>query len=185
MNISWVLADSVIIDPTLSIDDFKSVGALWGSWRTWRAYQTDNVICHNQSKAQELLKRRFQTYCNFYIPELVYNNLERPDGVKLYAGDFVHSIDNQEEIVALHLAATTSDIVLMLGFDLAKRAPDPDKLKANRAQNYRNLMRQAFINYNETQWVVVDHPNPLDPDMFSFDNVTTDSLQTILSMKSH
>lgn len=181
MNISWVLSDTVALDPTQSIDDLKAIGALWGSWRTWRAYQTDNVICHDQTKASELFKRNFQTYCNFYVSESVYNNLDRPEGVKLYAGDFVHSIERQEEIVALHLAATTSDIVLMLGFDLGKHVANPDKLKANREQNYRNLIRQAFINYKETQWVIVDHEAPLDPDMFGFDNVTTDSLAAILS----
>jgi hypothetical protein len=182
MNISWVLADNAVLDPTQNVDDLKKIGALWGSWRTWRAYQTDNVVCHDQSKAAELLKRNFQTHCNFYIPELVYNSLERPDGVKLYAGEFVHDVDRQEEIVALHLAATTSDIVLMLGFDLTKLVPDPDKLKANRAQHYQNLIRQAFLDYSETQWVIVDHFDKIESTFLDLTNVVTDNLSTVLSM---
>jgi hypothetical protein len=182
MNISWVLSDSVSLDPTQDINELKRIGAFWGSWRIWRACQTDNVICHDQAKASELIKRKFQTYCNFYIPESVYNSLERPQGVKLYAGDFVHDVDRQEEIVSLHLAATTSDIVLLLGFDLTKLKPGSDKLQANRAQHHRNLIQQAFSDYAQIQWVIVDHPQNLDPNLSKLSNVVTDTMPTILSM---
>jgi hypothetical protein len=182
MKISWVLSDSATLDPTQDIDQLKSIGAFWGSWRTWRAYQTDNVICHDQAKSVELIKRRFETYCNFFIPETVYNSLDRPQNVKIYAGEFVHDIDRQEEIVALHLAATTSDIVLLLGYDLTKLQLDPDKLTANRQQNYRNLVRQALSDYNNVQWVLVDHAGDLDPILKSLGNLTTDTMSTILNM---
>lgn len=182
MNISWVFADDVEIDPTQDVAELKRIGAFWGSWRTWRAYQTDNVICHDQAKAAELLKRRFQTYCNFYIPEQVYNNLERPEGVRLYAGEFVHDVDREEELVAMHLAATTSDIVLLLGFDLTKLQPNSDKLLANRAQHHRNLIRQALTDYNNTQWVIVDHLDQLDSNLSSLENVVTDTMTSILAM---
>jgi len=113
MNISWVLADLATADPTVDIAEFKKLGAFWGSWRTWRAFQTDNVVCHEQRKADELLQRNFQTNCNFYISNSVYTSLDRPNGVCLYEGSFVHDVDHQEEIVAMHLAATTNDIVLL------------------------------------------------------------------------
>ena len=61
MNISWVLADDAEIDPTQNIEDLKRLGPIWGSWRGWRAYQTDNVICHDQTKANELPKKK--QYC--------------------------------------------------------------------------------------------------------------------------
>ena len=98
MNISWVLSDFVAADPTLDVADLKRLGSFWGSWRTWRAFQTDNVICHDQAKAAELIKREFQTKCNFYIPNLIYTNLNRPTGVNVYEGEFVHDVDHQEEI---------------------------------------------------------------------------------------
>ena len=153
MNISWVLADSAAIDPTQSIDALKRIGAFWGSWRTWRAYQTDNVICHDQVKA-----------------------------VELYAGEFVHDVIRQEEIVAVHLAATTSDIVLLLGWDLAELPPDADKLRANQTQHHRNLLYQALKDYTQIQWVVVDHPGKLAPNLANLDNVTTDTMDAVLAL---
>jgi len=182
MKISWVLADLVVLDPTQDITALKNIGAFWGSWRTWRSCQTDNVICHAQSKADELVRRDFQNYCNFYIPNSVYTTLNRPAGVKLYQGDFVHDVIRQEEIVALHLAATTSDIVLLLGFDLTELIPDPDRLKTHQALHHRNLIRQAIKDYEQIQWVIVDHDGELDPNLINLPNISTDTLQNVLSL---
>lgn len=182
MNISWVLADSATADPTIEIAELKRLGAFWGSWRTWRAFQTDNVICHDQKKADDLIKRNFQTNCNFYIPNAVYTSLDRPDGIRLYEGAFVHEIDRPEEIVAIHLAATTSDIVLLFGFDLTELASDPDRLALHRAQHHRNHIRQAIKDFNQIQWVVVDHTGDLDPNLVNLENISTDSLQAVLSL---
>jgi hypothetical protein len=182
MNISWVLSDSILLDPTQDLADLKRIGTFWGSWRTWRACQTDNVLCHDLAKAAELLKRNFQTTCNFYIPNSIYANLDRPAGVKLYEGAFVHDVDRQEEIVALHLAASTNDIVLLLGFDLTKLEPNPDRLKSHQAQHHRNLFRQAIKNYDHVQWVVVDHPDQLDANLVSLPNVSTDTLSSVLAL---
>ena len=181
MNISWVLADSAAIDPTQSIDALKRIGAFWGSWRTWRAYQTDNVICHDQVKAVELIKRDFQTRCNFYIPSSVHTALERPSGVRLYAGEFVHDVIRQEEIIAVHLAATTSDIVLLLGWDLTELTPTLDKLQTNQIQHHRNLLYQALKDYNQIQWVVVDHEGKLASNLANLDNVVTDNMENVLT----
>ena len=182
MNISWVLANAAEIDPTQSINALKRVGPIWGSWRTWRAYQTDNVICHDQAKAAELIKRNFQTQCNFHLPNSVYVALERPTGVRVYAGEFVHDVIRQEEIVAVHLAATTSDIVLLLGWDLSRLQPNPDKLLANQQQHHRNLLIQAIKDYNQIQWVIVDHAGDLDPNIAKLENVVTDTMQTVLTL---
>lgn len=184
MNISWVLADLATADPTMDIAELKRIGAFWGSWRTWRAFQTDNVICHDQRKADELLRRNFQTNCNFYIPKSVYTSLGRPDGIRLYEGAFVHDVDHQEEIVAMHLAATTSDIVLLFGFDLTELPADPDRLLANRALHHRNHIRQAIKDYNQVQWVVVDHLGKLEPMLANLDNISTDTLQAVLALST-
>lgn len=184
MNISWVLADSATADPTLDITDLKQIGALWGGWRTWRAWQTDNVLCHDQGKAAELIKRNFQLNCNFYIPNSVYISLDRPDSVRVYEGAFVHDVDRQEEIVAIHLAATTSDIVLLLGFDLSELVPNADRLLAHRAQHHRNHIHQAIKDFNQVQWVVVDHTGDLDPNLANLDNVVTDNLETVLALRT-
>jgi hypothetical protein len=185
MNISWVLADSVEIDPTQDIDNLKQLGAFWGSWRTWRAFQTDNVICHDQSKALDLTRRNFQNNCNLYIPNSVYTSLDRPDNVKVYEGAFVHDVDHQEEIVAIHLAASINDIVLLLGFDLTELASNEDRLITHRAQHHRNLLRQAFKDYDQIQWVIVDHFGDLDPNLAILDNVMQDTMDSVLSLSSN
>lgn len=182
MNISWVLADSAVLDPTQDIDSLKRLGAFWGSWRTWRAYQTDNVICHDQSKASELIKRNFQTQCNLYLPNSVYASMGRPDGVRLYAGDFVHDVVRQEEIVAVHLAASTSDIVLLLGWDLSELTKDGDRLSSHQAHHHRNLLNQAIKDYNQIQWVVVDHEGEICPNLAKLDNVVTDTMASVLAL---
>ena len=181
MKISWVLSDSVQLDPMQNVDDLKRLGAFWGSWSTWRACATDHVICHEMSQASELIKRDFHRRCNFYIPNDIFVSLDRPLGVNLYEGKFVHDVIHQEEIVALHLAASTSDIVLLLGFDLAKLCPDPDRLKTHQALHHRNLIRQAIKDYEQIQWVIVDHSEPLDPNLIDLPNISTDTLQNVLA----
>ena len=181
-KITWVLADSTVFDPGENLDDLKRLGAFWGSWRIWRSCQVDNVVCHDQSKANELIKRKFQSRCNFYVPDLVYVGLGRPEAVKVYAGEFVHDVIRQEEIVALHLSASTNDIVLLFGWDLTELKLENDKLLANQQLHHRNMVRQALINYNQTTWVVVDHPEPLDPNIARLENVVTDSLATVLDL---
>jgi hypothetical protein len=129
-----------------------------------------------------LIKRKFQERCNFYISNSVNVLLGRPPGVRLYAGDFVHDVIRQEEIVALHLAATTSDIVLLLGWDLTKLKPNSDKLESNQAQHHRNLFHQAVKDYGQTQWVVVDHTDPLAPSLLALENLVTDTMDTVLAL---
>ena len=140
------------------------------------------MICHDQAKATELIKRDFQTRCNFYIPNSVYVAAERPTGVRLYAGEFVHDVIRQEEIVAVHLAATTSDIVLLLGWNLSRLRLNTDKLLANQEQHHRNLLLQAFKDYDQTQWVVVDHTGDLDLNLTKLDNVVTDNMAAVLAL---
>ena len=185
MNISWVLANSYVPDPTINLDQLKSCGAFWGGWQTWRACGTDNVICHDHAKASDLIKRAFHAVCNLYIPHSAYVMLDRPQGVRLYEGDFVHDLDNHEEIVALHLTAGISDIVLLLGFDLTEAELPVDRLQRHRALNYRNLARQAIKDNPNTQWVLVDHPGPIGKDFGELDNLTTDTLSNVIGMLAH
>jgi hypothetical protein len=182
MNISWVLADSAVPDPALDPADLKHIGALWGSWRTWRAWQTDNVICHDMTKTAELLKRNFQVNCNFYIPSSVYTNRGRPPDVKLYEGKFVHDVDRQEEIVALHLAASINDIVLLLGFDFTEPVKIQDQLLEHRAHHYRSLAKKVIQDNTQTQWVLVDHPGKIMQNWHMLGNITCDTLSNVLTL---
>lgn len=180
MNINLVLSNQAQIDPTVNINRLKELGSFWGGWQTWRSCQTDNVICHDLSKASELILRSFHTTCNLYLPESSYITLDRPAGVKLYKGTFIHDVDNQEDIVAMHLAATTSDVVLLLGFNFGEPTKLEDRLAEHRANNYRNLTRQVIVDNPTIQWVVLDHSNSFRKDLQQLGNLGQDTLINIL-----
>jgi hypothetical protein len=180
MQFSWVLADTLMLGPEVNVDELKKVGAFWGGWRTWRAYGTDNVVCNDLTRASELVKRNFQTECNFYIPNNNYQTLGRPEGVRLYEGEFVHDVDRRDEIVAMHLAASTSDIVLLLGFDLSEPVVNPDKILEIQARNYRGLVRQVIASNKKIQWVLIDHPKTIMKSMWDLENLTIDELKTVV-----
>jgi hypothetical protein len=182
VNINWVLADELSLAPGIDLDQLKSAGSFWGSWKTWRAYTTDNVVCHDRTKAQELIKRNFQTECNLYIPNSSYTIFGRPQGVKVYEGDFMgHEVYNQDELVALNLVATASDVVLLLGFDWSNKEPLENKIEEICARNYRGLVEQAIKSRPAVQWVVIDHPGELRSDLAQLDNVSTDTLDNVLA----
>jgi hypothetical protein len=182
MNVCWVIADNMITDPIINIKDLKSIGSLWGSWRTWRTFETDNILCHDATKAHDLIKRNITQFCNFYISKNIYSELDNPAGVKLYAGDFVHDVDNQEEIIAMHLASSINDIVLLLGFDFSKRTKNSDPLAEHRTNNYYNLIRQAILDNDKTQWVAVDHPKEFSKEFNKIENLTQDSFESVLGL---
>ena len=174
MNINWVLADDIILDPTVQIQRLKDIGSLWGSWTTWRSCSTDNVVCHQAAKAQELIDKNFHTFCNFYIPNSLYIILDAPPAVRVYEGNFVHKIDRQDELVAMHLAANSSDIVLLLGFDWS--TPNPALV------DYQGLVEATIVNYPNTQWVLVDQPDSLRPELSKLQNLTTDTMVNVLKL---
>jgi hypothetical protein len=183
MNIQWVLADNLILDPTIDLARMKQGGAFWGSWKTWRAYNTDNVICHDMTKAQELIKRDFQSTCNFYIPNSTYNSLGRPSGVRLYEGNFMgNDVANQDEIVSMNLAASICDVILLLGFDFSETPPLLNKLENTKIKHYRGLVHQAIKSTPQVQWILVDHPNNICPALMSLSNLGKDKFENVLAI---
>ena len=182
MKISWIFSDQTNLDPTIDIRQIKNIGSMWGSWRTWRACQTDNIVCHDLQKADQLIKQNFQAHGNFYISNSAFLKLDRPLGVKLYEGEFVHEVDCHEEIVCMHLAGSTSDIVLLMGFDLTEKPKLDSALAAHKFQNYRQLIKQAIANNKNTQWVLIDHPEEVCKTYKTLDNLTKDSLTNVLKL---
>jgi hypothetical protein len=182
MRINWVLSEHIALDPLTDIEAMKNIGSFWGSWSTWRTYQTDNVICHEQKRASEFLKRNFQNTCNFYIPNSVYVSLDRPEGVNLYEGDFKDDTIQSEDIVAMHLAASVSDLVLLVGFDVSEKPKNPDRLAQHRAAVYLHLVKKVIEGNPQVQWVLVDHQGALRKDFTEISNLTTDTLETALSL---
>lgn len=182
MNISWVFSSQYRLDPTVDIDAVKNLGPTWGSWKTWRSCGTDNVVCHDRSKAKELLDRSFHESCNFYIPQELYQSLNRPAGVNLYDGDYRAEVIDLEDIVAMHLAASTSDIVLLVGFDLSKPEPVTDKFQRHRIENRLGLIRGLINRDQSRQWVLVDHPNTMDLAFQNLSNITCDEMSNVLKL---
>jgi hypothetical protein len=182
MNINWVLANQVVVDPLYNIDEMKSIGSFWGGWQTWRSCQTDNVICHDLQKAQDLVKRNFHTLCNLHVPSSSFVALDRPDRVRLYEGEFKHEVYNKEELVAMHLAATTSDIILLLGFNWETPKDTGDRLQNHYDHNYFGLTKEVIKNHPLVQWVLVDHIADVTVDFKTLPNLTRESLTGVLSL---
>ena len=182
MRVAWCVATSYQLDPSLDIDRIKAVGSMWGSWKTWRGCATDNVICHDKTKARELLDRAFQAVCNFYLPRINYEFLQRPLGVKLYEGDYQQQVDEIEDIIALHLAGSAADIVLLLGYDLTPLSAVEDRLAQHKMVNRHGLIRSTMADGLQTQWVVIDHPGDLDKAYQNIPNLTCDTMQNALQL---
>lgn len=179
MRVNWVMASGYQIDPTVNIEQLKNVGSVWGSWTTWRNCGTDNVICSDFSKARDLITRAFQSVCNFYIPSAHYQELGRPLGCKLYDGQFHQEVDNLDDIVAMHLAAGQSDIVLLLGFNFSVPTQVTDPFLVHKIKNYHGLMR-SIISGSSAQWVAVD-TDVMDKSYQNIDNLVADRLETVLN----
>lgn len=181
MKISWVVAAQYQFDPAINLEQVKSIGPLWGSWKTWRGCSTDNVICHQQAKGRELLDRAFQAVCNFYLPRSLYEALARPMGIKLYDGEFAQELDDIEDIVAMHLAASESDIVILLGFDWIMPKDIADRFQKHKLTNRHGLMRGAISGLPKTQWVATDCAE-MDKSYQTLPNLTRDSLSNVLQL---
>ena len=182
MRVSWVIAGGYQLDPTLDPDQLKSVGPIWGSWRTWRGCATDNVICNDFSKSRELLDRAFQAVCNFYVPRKFYQELGRPIGLKLYDGEFNQEADGLEDIIAMHLSAGISDIVLLLGFDFGEIRVLDDRLQQHKNTNRHGLIRSVIGADDRIQWVAVDHGVEMDKSYQNFPNLTCDIMENVLKL---
>ena len=180
MRINWVLADSAEINPAIEVERLKTVGPLWGGWRTWRSYNTDNVVCHNASDAVNLINRNFHTRCNMYLPDSVYQSVDRPNGVKLYQGAFHEIIDNPDEIVSMHLAAAVSDIVLLSGFNMQPRNLDHDRMAKHKWHNYVQYFLHIVKGNPNVQWVILDHPLEIDKVLENLPNLLFDTVDNVL-----
>lgn len=177
MNIVWALADDVFIDDAVDLTRLKSIGSIWGSWRTWKGYGTDNVVCHNRRKARELLDTKFNNQCNFYIPNADVETLGRPTGVRLYEGSFLDiDIKNEDELVVVNLVGTLADVVLLLGFEF-----DPSDTDT-KTRNYNGLFTHAIKSRPDVQWVLVDTKSELPEEMTNLDNLTQDTLVNVLQL---
>lgn len=181
MKITWVLSDTVDIDPTVDLDQLKNIGPFWGGWRTWRSYHTDNVVCHEVSEARNLVSKNFHTRCNLYIPSSFFGEVGRPDNVRVYNGEFHEIVDHPDSIVSMHLAAAHSDIVLLLGFDISPKQLDSDRLARHKWHNHCQYVYHIIKGNAQVQWVVLDHPPKIEKIFKDLPNLLFDSTANVLT----
>lgn len=177
MNIAWLFAENTLLPPATDIQAIKNVAPIWGSWRTQRGYKTDNVICWDPDQARQLVIQGYSAICNLFIPQTVYEQLNRPDRVHAFGGEFIHEVDSQDDIVGMHLVASTADIVLMIGFDFGE-VDNPTQSKIN----YLGLASQVMLDNSKRQWVMIDHHAKLAESFSKLDNIACDSMTNVLKM---
>ena len=179
MEISWVISEDYN-DPIVKSEKLKEIGSTWGSWKTWRAYSTDNVLCADNTKAQDLIKRAFHSVCNFYIPQKSYTLLNRPTGVKVFDGDFPDDFTKQEDVIAMHLCSQ-SELVLLLGFNL-QEVTEEDPTAKFLAKSYQAAIRSDVKNNPNTQWVFIDHSEDMEKSLKDLENITCDTYENVLQL---
>lgn len=182
MKCNWVIAAGY--DPVGGHDFNRmvEVGPSWGSWKTWRHCGTHNVICHELNEAHKLVKKSLQSKCNLYLPKKYYQDLGRPSGLFWYEGDFQEAAQDLEDVIAMHLVAPGSEIVLMIGFDLGTPLPVEDRYEKHRIQNRLGLIRRIISDSPSTQWVLIDHAQELDIGYRSLSNLTCDTVENVLQL---
>ena len=176
MNIAWLFAENTVLPPTTPVQAIKDLAPIWGSWRTQRGYNTDNVVCWDPEQAEKLCRQGYAKICNLYIPEPVYKQLNRPAGVRVFGGGFDFAVDSVDDIIATHLVASVADVILMVGFDLETKT----KPSASR-NNYIGILAQA-IGASGKQWVIIDHHTDFAEPIQKLSNITSDLLPNVLQL---
>lgn len=179
MNIAWLFAENTVLPPTTPVQAIKDLAPIWGSWRTQRSYQSDNVVCWDPDQAEKLVRQGYAKICNLYIPESIYKQLENPAGVRVFGGGFDFAVDSVDDIIATHLVASVADVILMVGFDLEAKT----KSSASR-NNYIGILAQA-ISTSGKQWVIIDHHTDLAEPIQKLPNITRDLLPNVLQLLSN
>lgn len=177
MNIAWLFAENTLLPPATDVQAIKNVAPIWGSWRTQRGYQTDNVICWDPEQATQLVAQGYREICNLFISQSVYDELERPAGIQAFGGEFVHTVDSEDDIVGMHLVATAADVILMVGFDFAE-----PKTTSESRTNYLGLAAQVVKDNPKQQWVMVDHLHNLAKPFEGLENITCDLMKNVLQL---
>lgn len=180
MNIAWLFAENTLLPPTADLTAIHDTAPIWGSWRTQRGYQTDNVVCWNSQQATQLVAQGYSSICNLFIHQKVYEQLGQPQRVRAFGGEFVHEVDSQDDIVGMHLVAAVADVVLLVGFDFGPTIePSESRL------NYLGLAAQIINDQSQTQWVLVDHSDKLAEPFRDLSNITCDSMKNVLHLLSN
>ena len=93
-----------------------------------------------------------------------------------------HDVDGQDEIIAMNLAASVSEVVLLIGFDWSQKLQPADKFLEIKAKNYQGMISNAVRSMTNTQWILVDHPGDITPELAVLPNLGQDSLANVFAI---
>jgi basic membrane lipoprotein Med (substrate-binding protein (PBP1-ABC) superfamily) len=93
-----------------------------------------------------------------------------------------HNVKNQDELVAMNLAASICDVILLMGFDWGNPLTTTDKITEVKANNYLGLVHQAIKSTPNVQWILVDHPADIRQDLLTLPNLEQDTFENVLAI---
>lgn len=172
MRTAWVISESMQLLPTKTYGKLQDIAPTWGSWCTWREFNTDNCTCGEIRKAQELLSRAFQGVTNFYLPSSYYQELGKPLGVKTFEGSPRIDVELQDDVIATSIASQQYDLVLMLGFDLSQ------------PEAYSDQMYAIIQGNADCQFVQIDAVKTPPERYQNLTNFTCDTYENVLQLLS-
>lgn len=181
MRFNWVLSREF---STCEDQDWQRIQNCAPTWSGSgpRQITAQNTICSNAAGCLQLLKSAAYQRTNLYVPHDFWQEQGQPAVVRVFQATPYPNIPDVDDIVALHLAAAHSDIVLMLGFDLCLKIGTIDAKTAKTLQEYHGLLRSLIVNTPETQFVAIDQPQILAPSYQGIPNLTCDTLQAVLTL---
>lgn len=181
MRFNWVLAHRFL---TCDLQDWQRIQDCAPTWSSTipRKITAQNSVCSNAAECQQLLKSAAYQHTNLYVPHDFWLEHGQPTVVRVFQATPYPNIKDVDDIIALHLAAAHSDIVLMLGFDLCLNTGPVDAKTAKTMRDYHGLLRSLIVNSPEAQFVAIDQPQMLSPSYQGIANLTCDTLQAVLTL---
>lgn len=182
MRVSWVFFAGHRPDPNIDINVLKDIGSTWGSWKTWQYCRTDNTICHDVKQCQQLVAKDFHKTSNFYVPKKLLPDLTSAQvRVCAYDGEFAKPVTDIEDVIAMHLAAAASDLVLLAGADFGTPQISDEKQRQDLTDRH-GLLRGVITGNPKVQWVAIDHVRVLDTAYQNLSNLTSDKISSVLQL---
>lgn len=182
LRINWVLSNNPASSTQHDIKTLSPKSQLWGGWSSWHTFMTDNIICHDHASATKLVEKKFYLSNKVYFPATFKIDFGVLPKVVYYGGEFAHEIDNCEEIVAMHLCASLSDIVLLHGFDWRNLSTHTDEFDQYKKHCYKNLVAEVIKACPNVQWVLVDHKELPFEELNGLENLCCDTLENVKTL---
>lgn len=182
MRFNWVLSHNFYTCNDQDWQRIQNCAPTWSALDDQRPLSVQNCVASDASVCLTAIKSEYYRTANLYVPYDFWSAHGRPSVVQVFQTTHYPKIQHLDDIVALHLAAANSDIVLLLGFDFELRVGPVDTRTAKHLQEYHGLLRSCLVNNPLTQFVAVDHGPDFDTAYKNIANLTCDTLQAVLTL---